>query len=356
MAEKSEQPTPRRLREARRRGQIAFSVEATGAAAFLAGAGALAFVAPRAVGEFHGLMQGTAAAFASVESGNAAAVWQEPLRRSALAALRLLAPVLGSLVVAGVGLAFAQAGFHLAPSRLAPELNRLSPAAALKRIVSPQGAIDLLRTVVKIVTVLLIGWGVVSAAFPAVVALHAARPADVTMVLGQMLRSLALQAGLALALLAAADYALQRRRWLKGLMMSRQEVRQEYKEQEGDPIIRSQRRALHQELASQQIVAEVRLASALVVNPTHLAVALRYDRDRMAAPRVTAKGGGAVAKLMKKVAERHDVPVVRDEPLARALFVVEPGRHVPRELYEGVAEVLLFASQLRRDAEREGVR
>ncbi len=216
--------------------------------------------------------------------------------------------------------------------------------------------VDLVRTVLKIVVVLVIGWWVVSAAFPAVVALHAARAGDVGTVLGEMLRSFALRAGLALALLAAADYALQRRRWMKGLMMTREEVRQEYKEQEGDPIIRSQRRALHQELATQQIVVEVRSASAVVVNPTHLAVAVRYDRDRMAAPRVTAKGGGAVAKMMRKVAERHEVPVVRDEPLAHALFAVDPGRYVPRELYEAVAEVLLFASQVRRDAAREGVR
>jgi len=355
MAEKSEPPTPRRLREARRRGQIAFSPEAVAAASFLAGALALALTAPRVAAEFRGLLGQTAASFSTVD-GNTAGAWPGPLRGAGLAALRVLAPVLGALLVGGLGLAVAQAGFHLAPGRLAPDLARLNPGTALRRIFSVQGLVDLARTVLKIAVVLAIGWWVVSAAFPAVVALPASRPGDVGNVLGEMLRSFALRAGLALALLAAADYALQRRRWMKGLMMTREEVRQEYKEQEGDPILRSQRRAMHQELATRQVVLEVRAASAVVVNPTRLAVAVRYDRDRMAAPRVTAKGGGAVAKLMRKVAERHEVPVVRDAPLARALFAVDPGRYVPRELYEAVAEVLLFASQVRRDAAREGVR
>lgn len=353
MAEKSEAPTARRLREARRRGQIAFSPEVTAAGGFLAGAIALGFAVPRAASEFRGLLQGAAASLATADG---TAAWQEPVRQAMFAALRILAPVLGALLVAGVGLAVAQAGFNVAPGRLAPELARLNPATAAKRIFSLQGVIDLLRTVLKIAAVLLIGWWAVRDAFPSVVALHAAGVADVASVLSGLLRSFALRAGLVLALLAAADYALQRRRWMKGLMMTREEVRQEYKEQEGDPVIRSQRRALHQELANQQVAAEVCVASAVVVNPTHLAVALRYDPEGMAAPRVTAKGGGAVAKMMKKVALRHDVPVVRDEPLAHALFAVEAGRYVPRELYEAVAEVLLFASQVRREAVREGVR
>src|SRR5262249_53050805 len=116
---------------------------------------------------------------------------------------------------------------------------------------------------------------------------------------------------------------------------------------EGDPLVKSQRKALHQELANQQIVREVRLADAVVVNPTHLAVAVRYEKDAMAAPRVTAKGGGALAKEMLKVARRHDIPIVRDVPLAHALFTVEMGRSIPQDLYETVAEVLLFARQLR---------
>jgi flagellar biosynthesis protein FlhB len=356
VAEKTEAPTPRRLRETRRRGQIAVSPEATATAGFLAGALALAFVLPRVVGEFQGLLHGAAAAAAGVEAGDSARAWQDPLRLASLAALRILAPVVLALLVGGLGLAFAQAGLHAAPGRLAPDLARLNPGTALRRIFSAQGAVDLLRTVLKIAVVLTIGWWVVREAFPGIVALHAARANDVGIVLGGLLRSFTLRAGVALALLAALDYAIQRRRWMKGLMMTREEVRQEYKEQEGDPILRSQRRAMHQELANQQIVAEVRLASAVVVNPVHLAVAVRYDREGMAAPRVVAKGGGAVAKLIKKTAERADVPVVRDEPLAHALFAVEPGRYVPRDLYEAVAEVLLFASQVRRDAEREGVR
>jgi flagellar biosynthesis protein FlhB len=346
MAEKSEQPTPRRLREARKKGQIAFSPEVPAAATFLAGVMMLAWWVPRVASEFKTLF--TAATAAVGKAGADPALLTQSLgRQAATAGLRVMGPVLLALALAGLALSLAQTGFHLAPSRLVPSAEKLSPSRTLKRWFSMQGATDVLKAALKLAVVLGLGYATVTSALAAILALHRASLPAVSATLGETARSFAVKAGLAFAVIAAADYFLVWRRWKKDLMMSPEEVRREYKEQEGDPQVKAQRKALHQELTMVQIAVEVRAADALVVNPTHLAVAVRYDRDTMAAPRVTAKGGGEVAAEMLKVARTHDVPVVRDVPLAHALFEVREGRYVPEELFEAVAEVLLFAARLR---------
>ncbi len=346
MAEKTEQPTPRRLREARRKGQIAFSPEVPAAATFLAGVVMLAWWVPRVAGEFRALF--TAATEAAAKAGSDPLPLSESLgRQAATAGLRVMGPLVLALALAGIALSLAQTGFHLAPSRLVPSPDKLSPSRTLKRWFSMQGATEVLKATVKLAVVLALGYATVTTALGAILALHRASLPAISATLGETARSFAVKAGLAFAVVAAADYFLVWRRWKKDLMMSPEEVRRDYKEQEGDPLVKAQRKALHQELTMVQIAAEVRAADAVVVNPTHLAVALRYDRDAMAAPRVTAKGGGEVAAEMLKVARAHDVPVVRDVPLAHALFEVREGRYVPQELYEAVAEVLLFAARLR---------
>jgi flagellar biosynthesis protein FlhB len=346
MAEKTEQPTPRRLREARKKGQIAFSPEVPAAATFLAGVVMLAWWVPRLAGEFRALF--TAATEAAARAGADPVPLSEGLgRQAATAGLRVMGPLVLALALAGIALSLAQTGFHLAPSRLVPSPDKLSPSRTLKRWFSMQGATEVLKATVKLAVVLALGYATVTTALGAILALHRASLPAISATLGETARSFAVKAGLAFALVAAADYFLVWRRWRKDLMMSPEEVRREYKEQEGDPLVKAQRKALHQELAMVQIAAEVRVADAVVVNPTHLAVALRYDRDTMAAPRVTARGGGEVAAEMLKVARAHDVPVVRDVPLAHALFEVREGRYVPQDLYEAVAEVLLFAARLR---------
>jgi flagellar biosynthetic protein FlhB len=347
MAEKTEQPTSKRLREARRKGQIAYSADVPAAAAFLVGVLVLTgWWAPRLAEEFRSLF--VAALEAAAEAGGDPLALSSSLGgRAARGGARVLGPVLLALALAGVALGFAQAGFHLAPARLAPSLDKLSPARTLRRWFSIEGVSEVLKAAVKLAIVLGLGYLTVSSALAGILALHRGSPSAISATLGEVSRSFALRAALAFVLVAAVDYWLAWRRWRKDLMMTPEEVRREHKEQEGDPLIKAHRKAAHQELAMVQIAAEVRIADALVVNPTHLAVALRYDRETMAAPRVTAKGGGEVAREMLKLARELEVPVVRDVPLAHALFEVREGRYVPRELYEAIAEVLLFAARLR---------
>jgi flagellar biosynthesis protein FlhB len=347
MAEKTEEPTPKRLREARRKGQIAYSADVPAAAGFLVGVVMLAaWWAPRLGREFRALF--VAAVEAAPQAGGDPVALSSSLGgQAARAGALVLLPALLALALAGVALGVAQAGFHLAPARIVPSLDKLSPARALRRWFSMEGLSEVLKAALKLTLVLTLGYLTVSGALDAILALHRASPSAVSATLGDVSRSFAFRAALAFALVAAADYLLVWRRWKKGLMMSPDEVRREHKEQEGDPLIKAHRKAAHQELTMVQIAAEVKIADAVVVNPTHLAVALRYDREAMAAPRVTAKGGGEVAQQILKVAREHEVPVVRDVPLCHALFEVQEGRYVPRELYEAIAEVLLFAARLR---------
>jgi flagellar biosynthesis protein FlhB len=347
VAEKTEQPTPKRLREARRKGQIAYSTDVPAAATFLVGVLILAgWWAPQLAREFRTLF--VAAVEAAPQAGSDSLTLGSSLAgQAARAGARVLGPLLFALALAGVAFGVAQAGFHLAPARLAPSLDKIGPTRALRRWFSMEGLTEVSKATVKLAIVLSLGYLTVSSALAAILALHRGSPSAISATLGELSHSFALRAGLAFVLVAALDYWLAWRRFKKSVMMSPEEVRREHKEQEGDPLIKAQRKAAHQELAMVQIAAEVRVADAVVVNPTHLAVALRYDREAMAAPRVTAKGGGEVAREMLKLAREHEVPVVRDVPLAHALFEVQEGRYVPRELYEAIAEVLLFAARLR---------
>ena len=348
MAEKTEEPTPKRLRDARKQGNIAFSSEVPAAAGFLVGTIVIGLWASRMASEFGALYASMVATLPKLQAERLESVWQEPARQAASAFLWMALPVIVAIVAASVALAAAQSGFNLTFAKLTPSLSKISPGQTLKRWFSPTGApFDLVKSVAKLAVALGLGYAVLSQAMGGLLVLHRADLPSFYAVLALVARTFVLYAGLAFVGLGALDYFVQHRKWKKGLMMSKDEVKREYKEQEGDPIIKSQRKALHQELAMQAIAQETRTADAVVVNPTHLAVALRYDKDKMAAPRVTAKGGGAVAKRMLAIARKHEVPLVRDVPLAHALFAIEMGHYVPPDVYEAVAEVLLFAARLR---------
>jgi flagellar biosynthesis protein FlhB len=152
--------------------------------------------------------------------------------------------------------------------------------------------------------------------------------------------------GGAFLLLGAADFALQKKIFMKGLMMSKDEVKREYKEQEGDPHVKGQRKALQRMLLRENATKRVPQANAVVVNPTHVAVALQYDEAKMNAPQVIAKGEMLLAQRIRRIAERHNVPILRNVELAHTLFVLEVDEEIPEELYEAVAEILNLASEL----------
>jgi flagellar biosynthetic protein FlhB len=260
---------------------------------------------------------------------------------------------LGSIVmVIGVVSALAQGGFYLATKAVKPKLSKLNPLPGMKRMFGPQALWELAKTLVKCVVVALICWQAIRAVMPLVGGLV---PMSATIDVAHdrvstLLRTVAL-AGL---VMAAADYAFQRRRVGKQVRMTKQEVKQEHKQTEGDPMVKSAIRSRQMAAARNRMMTEVDTADVLLVNPTHVAVALRYDPAK-GAPRVVAKGAGAVAAKIRERADAARVPLVRDVPLARALYgSCAVGQEIPAELFASVAQVLAFVIGRRTQGQRGG--
>jgi type III secretion protein U len=329
---RTEAPTPRRLRDARRRGDVARARELGGSAALLAGLAAVAAVAPATVPS---LARGLRAALAR-------AVTSEPdpvrvLCDAAWEAARASAPACAAALVASALAALLLTGPGLSPGALRPRWARLDPAAGLRRMVAPSQWAAAALALAKACTLLAVFWSWLRDAAPGIGALPRAEPTALLRA-GAALGPLALRLAATALAFGVADAALARWRHLRALRMSRDEVRREHKEDEGDPAHRAERRRRHRALLSSAPAAR---ATVVVVNPTRLAVALRHDRGGDAAPRVIAKGAGPAAAAIRSAARRAGVPVVRDVPLARALHrLAEVGDEIPEELYEAAAAVL----------------
>jgi type III secretion protein U len=330
---RTEEPTPRRLREARQRGEVARSAELCAAAALAGGLAALAVLGPDLVRDLARELRGRLEVAASGTVGPAAVV-----AAAVALLLRLALPVAGAACAAAAAAGAWQAGFALAPAALRPRPERLDPAAGLRRLWAPASAARAVLGLAKAAALA----GVCAAwwrgAAASVGELPRASGAAALAAAGPLLAPLAVRLALTAAALGAADLLVERARWRRALRMTRDEVRRERREDEGDPAPRAERRRLHRALLE---AAPLTRATVVVVNPTHVAVALRHDRADGGAPRVLAKGAGAAAARLRSAARRAGVPVVRDPPLARALHrLAEVGDEIPEELYDAAAALL----------------
>lgn len=338
-AERTEQPTARRLRDARGKGQVAVSRDLSSAAAFAAGIAALVATAPGAVDAL------AADLLASVERASTA---DELATSDAISAVervvwlvaRASLPVGLAALVAGAAVGALQTHGLVAASALTPKLDRLDPIRGIKRLFQARTAVELVKTWLKVAVA---ATAVASAAIghrDALSGVASAGPDALLAIAATIARDGAARAAIALGLVAAADLVAQRRLHLRELRMTRDEVRRDQKEDEGDPHVKSARRQTHREIAAEQMIVAATTATLVTVNPTHLAVALHYDDHGDAAPRVVAKGRGRLARRIRRAAEGAGVRVVEDRPLARSLFRVPVECEIPEALYEAVAELL----------------
>ncbi len=335
---RTEKPTPRRLRRARSEGQIAKSKEVGVAASLAAGVLALRFLAPSAAAS---ITDNTTAIFASADSGLGAAL----ASRTTGMMLAGMIPFLAVAAVAGVAGGVAQVGFTLAPKAARPKLSHLSIKKGIQRFKPSTILWELGRSVLKLGLLAVIIWAPLIAFIPRLAApiglLHALE------LTWSQIGTLMTRAAILAVLIAAADYSVVRYRNSKQLKMSRQEVKEDLKETEGDPLTKAQRRRRQQEISRNRMIADVATADVVLTNPTRLAVALRYGAG-YPAPQVAAKGAGRVAARIRSEAYRNGIPVMEDKPLARALFrKVRVGRYVPATLFEAVAVVLATAYRRR---------
>jgi len=349
--EKTEKPTPKRLKEARREGRVARSQDVGAWAAMLAASLLLQRVVTDGAERTGRLMVTVAALIREPDSGQAVGL----LGRGFGDAVWIVAPLALGLLLVGVLGSAVQGGVHAATKQLKPQLKRLNPFTGLKRVAGPQALWEAAKAVLKTAVLGVVLWRSIDRMLP-VLAGSGALP------LGQVLRvvwaaslELVRNAAVAGLVMAAADYAVQRRRIGKGLRMSLHEVKQENKQSEGDPHVKGQIRSRQMAMSRNRMMTEVGKADVVVVNPTHVAVALRYDPVR-GAPRVVAKGAGAVAARIRAEAEAHRVPLVQDVPLARALHrACELGQEIPADLYTAVARVLAFVLSLKARGSASGL-
>jgi flagellar biosynthesis protein FlhB len=332
--EPTEEPTPKRLEEARGRGQIAYSRDLTSAAAMTAAIAALAFVGPESVARLCAYWR---SALAAAPAGGAPSI---ALVAGLGVMARALAVPLAAAGASALGAGLLQTRGLLALGALKPDLGRLSPVSGLKRVFGGEAALACGKGILKVILVGLLAWATVRPVLGGLAVLAGAAPARLLTALGTLAARLAGRVALVALALGVADFLFAARRHNRRLRMTRDEVKRESKEAEGDPSHRAERQRLHRELLEQRMVAEVRKADFVVVNPDHIAVALRYDRQGDAAPVVIARGERLVAERIKEVARQAGVPIFRDVTLARSLRDLPEGEEIPAALYEAVAEVL----------------
>jgi flagellar biosynthesis protein FlhB len=262
--------------------------------------------------------------------------------------LLLSLPLLMGLAVAAIAVNFAQLqGLLFAPTVLSPKFTKLNPLTGLQNLLfKPKTYLELVKNLLKFVIILWLAYSTLSSALRDLIVSSRLSITQIAAFGPKLLFNLLFKVGGVFLLFGAADFALQRKLFMKDLMMSKEEIKQESKNEEGDPEVKSHRRALHRALLRENAVKQVPQAKAVVVNPTHLAVALQYDEARMNAPRVVAKGEMFLARTIIEIAKRHNVPIIRNIPLARSLFSLELDEEIPEELYEAVAEILNLVSRL----------
>lgn len=345
--ERTERATAKRRQEARRRGQVALSREIPSTLLLFTLLGVLVFGGSALLDRSTRLVGGIYARLHTLRIGrleDASALLSE----LAGEVLALLAPVCLPLLVAGfLGNVF-QIGVEFHAEALQPKWSKLNPLAGLKRIFSLRGAFELAKSLIKLALV-----GSVAAAV--VWGMRSEMPTLVRLDLGSIrgfafegVTLILLFSGIAMTLLAALDTLYQRWQYEENLKMTKQEVKDERRQTEGDPAVKARIRSIQRQVAYRRMMAEVPRADVVVVNPTHLAVALRFDPAVMVAPKVVAKGADHVAERIRRIASEHGVPIVENPPLARSLFrLTDIGDTVPVELYRVVAEVLAYVYRLK---------
>ena len=345
--ERTERATTKRREEARRKGQVAQSREISSVLILLTAMGFFYFAGSWMFENVSEVIGGIYARLGTlrldaVSDVNAFAV--DIFKRVFLILIPFFVPVL----IAGIAGNIGQIGFEIHGQTIKPKLDKLNPISGIKKFVSLKSLVEMVKSIFKILFVGGIAYGVVSketAKFPG---LMQQEVGEILLFIGKVAFKIFFFVCLALILLAALDYLYQRWQYEKDLKMTKQEVKDERKQSEGDPKIKGRIRRMQLEMARRRMMEAVPQADVVITNPVHLAVALKFDAASMVAPAVVAKGSGHIAERIKETARNHQVPIIEDKPLAQALHkMVEIGEYIPVELYRAVAEILAYVYRLK---------
>jgi len=348
--ERTERPTGRRRAKARREGHVARSKEIPAVLILLASLGLFFFAGSQIFLDLPEFMQ---LVFQNASSVNLTDDSLTPFLLTIIEKMgSILAPLLIVVFIAGIAANVVQFGFLFNSNAILPKLSRmnsiLNPINGMKKLFSTRSLGELFVSVFKLSIIGGISYLVLRSESEVIPSLMQMMVGEIIGYITGMSLKIGFYVCLALLLLAGLDYAFQRWQYEKGLRMTRQEIREETKQREGDPLIRARIRRTQLEMARRRMMEEVPKADVIVTNPKRLAIALRYDAKTMAAPRVVAKGAGAIAERIKQIAMDHGIPIVEHKPLAQALFkAVDLGGYIPVNLYRATAEVLAYVYKLK---------
>ena len=346
--EQTEKATPKRREEARGRGQVAKSSDLAGAAVFLAGVFVLHALMPLALGSLARTVQEILWRIHENQAFNVNSVWM--LFARGFGSMALLIGVLFAVAaVAAIGVNLLQTGVVVSFTPIAPSFSKINPLSGFQRLFSKTVFVNLAKQLLKLGAVLVIIYTSVAGNTGTLLMLGELSPQNLMGFVGNLIFSIGWKFGMLLLIVGLLDFAYEKWQFEENLKMSKQEVKDEYRQSEGNPEAKGALKRRQREFARRRMMAAVPKATVVVTNPTHFAVALEWDEVKMEAPVVTAKGADLVAKRIREIAQEHGVPLMENPPLARTLYTkVELDQAIPPNLYAGVAQVIAFVYKLKR--------
>ncbi|MRX53684.1 flagellar biosynthesis protein FlhB [Bacillus sp. HMSC76G11] len=344
--EKTEKATPRKRDDVRKKGQVAKSADVNTAISLLAIFLSLLFIGPfmfeRIMTMMNASLQETI--LMNLTEKNVHELMVEMVIESAY----ISAPIMAVALVAGVAGNYMQVGFLFSTEAIQMKLEKINPIQGFKRIYSLRAIVELLKSILKISFVGAVTFSVIWFQMAEILSLSKLTVEKAFIFIAKLTFQMGLFASIALLFLSLLDYFYQKFDFEKNIRMSKQDLKDEYKKSEGDPLIKSRIKQKQREMAARRMMQEVPNADVVITNPTHFAIALKYDEDKMDAPFVVAKGVDFVAQKIKETAKANEVTMVENRPLARALYdQVEIGKAVPEEFFKAIAEILAYVYQLK---------
>lgn len=351
MGEKTEEPTPKKLREAKKKGQVSNSKDMTTAFLFITAFSLLLATGSSMVDTLKEFMH-EYFTLAVTQPDLPAAAYNKMEVDVIFVLLKVVTPLMVGVFVVAFMISYIQVGPLFTFEPMKPDLKKLNPLSGIKKWFSPKTFVELLKTTIKLAVVFFLAYQIVRDLLRPMVLSVGSNISNMNVFLEDMVSTFTYRVAAVFVVIAAGDFFYQKQQWKKGLKMAKDEVKREYKEDEGDPMYKHKRKEMHQEFAFNSMVKNARKATVVVVNPTHVAVALLYNREKGGAPQVLAKGQNLIADQLREIAKEENIPIMRNITLAQALNRVEIGDEIPEELYYAVAEVLNFVYRLGQQGKR----
>jgi len=344
--ERTEQATPRRREDARKKGQVAKSHEIASVVILLACLTYFYFDSTRLTKKMMSLVS------SFLRDSGTLHISSDNIQALAVSWLFdffiLIAPLLLIVLIAGIVANFIQVGFVVSPEAIQPKFSKIDPIKGFQRLFSLKSFAEMTKNILKLCIVGYVAYITVDGEIENLPPLMDKSIGDIMVYMAEISFKIILRTSWVLIVLAILDYVYQRWEYERGLKMSRQEVKDEFKQTEGDPLIKARIRRIQREMARKRMMANVPKADVVITNPDHIAIAIQYDQSNMFAPVVVAKGTGFIAEKIRDVARKSNIPVIENKPLARVLYkMVDINGVIPENLYKAVAEVLAYVYGLK---------